>query len=476
MRYDLLIRRGRVIDPRHGRDVRADVGIHGNVIAAVGSDLPTSGADQVLDVDGQWVVPGLIDPHVHVSSEFNGQFAHAMLVKAGVTTALDMAGPVKDVLAIAAKHGTGLNLAILDRIKPGERVADASPTDATIQHVVEESLNNGAFGVKVLGGHYPLTPDATRRIFEAANKAGCWAAFHCGTTETGSNLHGLREAVEILKGLHVHIAHINSYCRGAVKRAEEEALEAIDLLSANPEFMSESYLAVINGTWGKIINGQPESGTCRNSLQQQDYSDDEAGLRQAILDGYARVHARSGDQTVLLTGLDGVAEWEQRGTNTGMSFPVNPPAPRSMLATAKDAAGRFVVDAIATDGGGIPRNDQISSGMRLVQLNMLTPAEFVLKTSWQPATLLGLGDKGHLGDGADADITILDPVRAEARTTVIGGEVVMHEGIVFGRGATILSDRRGVEAVKKHGLVSQVVSLQDSGFYGGREVRAWVAS
>lgn len=73
MRFDLLIRGGRVIDPRHGRDMRADVGIHGSVIAAIGSDLPTSGADQILDVDGQWVVPGLIDPHVHVSSEFNGR-------------------------------------------------------------------------------------------------------------------------------------------------------------------------------------------------------------------------------------------------------------------------------------------------------------------------------------------------------------------------------------------------------------------
>ncbi len=66
-------------------------------------------------------------------------------------------------------------------------------------------------------------------------------------------------------------------------------------------------------------------------------------------------------------------------------------------------------------------------------------------------------------------------MRAEARTTVIGGEVVMHGGIVFGRGVTVLSDERGVEAVTQYGLRSQVVSLQDSGFYGGREKRVWIA-
>lgn len=476
MSFDILIRHGRVIDPQHERDEVADVGVRDGRIVEVGPDLPVAGADRVLDAHGHWVVPGLVDLHVHLSSEFNGAFAHAMLARAGVTTALDMAGPVGDVLDIAAHHGVGLTIAILDRIKPGERIGGSDADRRELARAIDAGLDEGSFGVKILGGHYPLTPDATRATFELAAERACWSAFHCGTTETGSDIRGLREAMTLTEGLRVHIAHINSYCRGAIERAEDEALEAVDLLSARPELVSESYLAVINGTWGTIRDGRPESATSRNALRQGGYEPTEAGLERAILDGFARVHVREGDETVLAVGQVGRDTWLARGTNAGMSFPVNPPAPRLMLATAKRSNGRFVVDAIATDGGGIPRNDQVASGLRLVGLGALTPAEWTLKTSWQPAKLLGLRDKGHLGEGADADVAILDADAARVRTTIAGGRIVMHGGVVMGRGAQVLTTPRGEGAVKERGLNARVQAPGASGLYAAPEEKAWLAS
>lgn len=465
MRYDILIRQGRVVDPKQEFDGVADVAIRDGTIVARGPDLPVAEADLVLEARGAWVVPGLVDMHVHLSSEFNGAFAHAMLARAGVTTALDMAGPVEDVLGIAAKHGAGLTIAVLDRIKPGERVGGSDPTRAELASAMETALDGGAFGAKLLGGHYPLTPEASRSTFELATEYGCWSAFHCGSTETGSDLEGLREAMTLTDGLRVHIAHINSYCRGAIERAEDEALEAIDLLSARPELASEAYLAVINGTWGTIVQGRPESGTCRNALRQGGYDETEMGLERAILDGFAQVHVREGDQTVLAVGTAGRDAWRARGTGTGMSFPVNPPSPRLMLASAKRADGGFVVDAIATDGGGIPRNDQVASGIRLVELGVLTAAEWVLKTSWSPAALLGLDEKGHLGEGADGDVTVLDPDAAKVRTTIANGEIVMHRGVVTGRGTRILTTPRGAAAVASHGLPFTVQQPGSNGLY-----------
>ncbi len=465
MSYDLLIRNGRVLDPTHDLDMIADVGIRSGRIADVGSALPTAQADRILDATGGWVVPGLIDLHVHLSSEFNGAFAHAMLARAGVTTALDMAGPVEDVLEIATNHGAGLSIAILDRIKPGERVASSDPTAAEIRAAIDTALDHGAFGVKILGGHFPLTPPATRIVFEAANELGCWNAFHCGTTETGSNLLGLRESMTLTEGLRAHIAHINSYCRGAIRRAEDEALEAIDLLTERPELVSESYLAVINGTWGNIVNGQVESGTSRNALVQGGFEATEAGLEAAIVAGYAHVHAREGDQTVLLVGSAGVDTWRAHGTFTGMSFPVNPPSPRLMLASAKTSSGRFVVRAIATDGGGIPRNDMVASGLRLVDLGVLTPHEWVIKTAAAPAAMLGLADRGHLGEGAAADVAVLDPGSASVRTTIASGNIVMHGGVVNGKGTRILTTPRGEAAVRARGLEAQVIAEHASGLY-----------
>ncbi len=64
--FDVLLTGGRVIDPRHGHDGIADIGIAAGRIAAVGPDLPRDGAGHIEDVSGLLVVPGLIDLHTHV--------------------------------------------------------------------------------------------------------------------------------------------------------------------------------------------------------------------------------------------------------------------------------------------------------------------------------------------------------------------------------------------------------------------------
>lgn len=473
MKYELLLRGGRVIDPANGLDGRFDVGIRGGKVVAVASHLVAGDADTVLDVTGRLVVPGLIDIHMHASTEFGGQAAHRMLALAGVTTALDMAGPISDVLNIARQYGAGLHIACLNRLKPGELITGADPTNEEVQAAVDFSLDQGAIGIKVLGGHFPLTPEAARRIIARANATGAWVAIHCGTTETGSNLHGLREALQLSEGNRLHVAHINSYCRGVVKDSAEEAMEAIALLQAAPHVISESYLAVINGTWANIVDGVADSGTCRNALVQGGYTITTDGLRQAILAGFARIHVTEGGQTTLQTGAAAVAFWEAAGTRTGVSFPVNGPIPRVMVAAAKDKQGRFVVDALATDGGGIPRNDMISSGLRLVDLEVFSLADFVHKACWAPAQILGLPHKGHLAEGADADITIIDQTAARAETTISAGQVVMHHGLVMGRGTRFLTTSRGAAAVAAAGLEPVVVDLAASAFYQGKEAIRW---
>lgn len=473
MKYDLLLRGGRLVDPANGMDRVLDVGIRGGRVVAVGGGLNATDATEVLDVAGRLVIPGLVDLHMHASSEFNGQVAHKMLALAGVTTALDMAGPIRDVLDVARKDGAGLHIACLNRMKPGELIPDADPNDRAVDTALAASLDHGAIGVKILGGHFPLTPEASRRIIARANAAGVWVSIHCGTTASGSNLLGLREALQLTEKNRLHVPHINSFCRGAVKDSSLEAVEAIELLKQTPNVVSESYLAVINGTWANTVDGEPESGTCRNSLRQGGYAETEAGLRQAILDGFARIHVTAGSQTTLQTGPEAVAIWEAAGTRVGVSFPVNPPMPRIMLAAARDKQGRFVVDALATDGGGIPRNDVVASGLKLVDLEVLSLADFVHKACWAPAQILGLMNKGHLAEGADADIAILDQGQARVETTISAGQVVMHHGVVIGRGTRFLTTSRGAAAVAAAGLQPVVIDLATSAFYEGREAIRW---
>ena len=51
------------------------------------------------------VMPGLIDPHLHLGSMFGSAYGTRMAAAAGVTTCLDMAGPVDEILETSKTCG-----------------------------------------------------------------------------------------------------------------------------------------------------------------------------------------------------------------------------------------------------------------------------------------------------------------------------------------------------------------------------------
>ncbi|MBX3316734.1 MAG: dihydroorotase [Phycisphaeraceae bacterium] len=62
----VLISGGRVIDPASGVDTVQDIAIEDDRIVEIGVKLAKSPADRIIDATGKLVVPGLIDPHVHL--------------------------------------------------------------------------------------------------------------------------------------------------------------------------------------------------------------------------------------------------------------------------------------------------------------------------------------------------------------------------------------------------------------------------
>lgn len=71
--------------------------------------------------------------------------------------------------------------------------------------------------MKLLGGHYPLTPEVSSTLIKTALERRAYVAWHAGTSAHGSNLEGMIEAVQMADGYPLHLAHINAYCRGAIK-------------------------------------------------------------------------------------------------------------------------------------------------------------------------------------------------------------------------------------------------------------------
>lgn len=441
--HDMLLRGGMLVDGTGSAASTRDVAIDGGSIAEVGPELDPGRARHVLDVRGDYVLPGIVDPHVHVSGGFGGAPGFRMMVRGGVTSALDLAGDAASVAQGLAASGCGMSVGTVFPIVPGDTVGGRDPSRAEIDAVLEAQLAAGSIGLKILGGHYPLTPEATRRVIEACAERRAYCAFHAGTTATGSDVRGVEEAIELAGGLPLHLAHVNSYCRGQVEEPVAEAARALRALTSAPSVRSESYLATINGAIAACRDGVPVSDVVKTCLRLGGFTETRAGLEDAIRGGWALIHETAGGEVVLAEAERGVALFQNAGTQIGVSFPVNPAASQLALALARRPDGRFVVDAFSSDGGSLPRNTTLRQAIGLVHAGALTLEDLVDKGCTQPAAMLGLRRKARIAPSFDADVVAADR-SGRTRLVLIGGRVVFADGqFLAPYGGTLLCGPEG---------------------------------
>jgi len=100
-KYDLLLKGGRVVDPRNGLSAVRDVAIVDGRIAAVAAGINPADAFKVVDVSGFYVTPGIIDIHTHVYTGTgergsyagdNSVYPDGFTFRVGVTTVADTGG------------------------------------------------------------------------------------------------------------------------------------------------------------------------------------------------------------------------------------------------------------------------------------------------------------------------------------------------------------------------------------------------
>ncbi len=105
MKVDLAIVGGVVVTS--SGEIRADVAVHQGKIVAVGTELPS--AERILDADGALLLPGGVDPHVHLDLPvagtrsaddfFTGTVAAAL---GGTTCVVDFVTPTREQGLMAA--------------------------------------------------------------------------------------------------------------------------------------------------------------------------------------------------------------------------------------------------------------------------------------------------------------------------------------------------------------------------------------
>lgn len=116
--FDILIRNGRVLDGTGNPWYRADIGIRGDRIVAVGA-LGNAKAATIVDANDRFVSPGFIDVHSHAGPGLlTDALKHAQPVLGqGITTVLvnpDGGGPVgiAEQRGTYGKQGLGLNVGL----------------------------------------------------------------------------------------------------------------------------------------------------------------------------------------------------------------------------------------------------------------------------------------------------------------------------------------------------------------------------
>ncbi len=197
-RYDLLIRHGTVIDGTGAARQRADVGIRGRQIAALGNLARDSGREEI-DATGLVVAPGFIDSHTHDDRYLRLDPQMPAKLSQGVTTVvtgncgislapwrpapgqvvpppLDLLGNAPeafaftrfaDYLAELDRHPAAVNAACLvghttlraATMPTLDRAADEGEI-AAMRGLLREALEAGAIGLST-GAAYPAAMPAT---------------------------------------------------------------------------------------------------------------------------------------------------------------------------------------------------------------------------------------------------------------------------------------------------------------------------
>jgi len=183
--YDLLLKGGHVIDPKNGINARRDVAIAGGKIAVVAENIPAARARKVVDVSSLYVVPGLVDIHVHVfageGSEYTGEYSvfpddHSF--RNGVTTVVDTGSAgwrnFADFKRRTIDRSRTRVLAFLNIVGKGMGGAvEQDTSDMDPKRTAEAALANKQFVVGIKTAHY-AGPDwtAVDRAVEAGKIAG----------------------------------------------------------------------------------------------------------------------------------------------------------------------------------------------------------------------------------------------------------------------------------------------------------------
>ena len=382
MDMKLLIKNGRVIDPEQNRDGIFDILVIGGTITKIGQDL-NADADTVIDATGKWVVPGLIDVHVHLREP---GFEHKETIETGARSAarggftticcMPNTNPPIDNIEIVEFINTKAKQANLINVLPIGAITKGQSGTELIE--IGKMRKAGICAVSE-DGKSVMDSGLLKKAMIEAKKHNLPMLSHCedmtlagGSMNEGENSHRLgikgigNDAEDVITardiilakhtGVKLHLCHVSTAMSlGIIRFAKSMGVKVTGETAPH-------YFALTDDRV-KIDDPNAKMSPPLRTKKDQD------AMKKALQDG-----------TIDIIATDH--------------------APHH--ADEKNVAFEKAPFGIV----GLETSFAISY-TELVETGLLTPMALIAKMSTNPAKLMGI-DKGSLAQGKVADITIID--------------------------------------------------------------------
>ena len=378
-----LIRNGRVIDPASGKDGIYDILVEDGMIAGVDASIP-KGDNDIIDAAGCFVMPGLVDLHVHFREP---GFEYKETIKTG---------------SMAAAHGGVTTVFPMPNTKP---VIDSVDMYDKVQTIIDR---DAVVNVHQVASVTLRQQGETPVDVAALKKAGCIAISEDGKSVMNSQVY--REA---MKAAAAEDVLVMAHC---------EDKNLVNGGALNEGVASRRYH--VNG----ITNAVEDVIVARDILLSK-----ETGCRLHLC------HCSTADSVKLIKaakdeGLKVTGEvcphhfmlCDEDIIEDNADYKMNPPLrSRADMEAVREGLRNGTMDVISTDHAPHSAEEKAKpigaapfgiTGIEtslcltytgLVLTGILTPMQMVEKMSYNPAKIAGI-DRGTLLPGRPAEIIIVN--------------------------------------------------------------------
>ena len=501
--FDLVLEGGLVIDGTGAEVFPADVAVRDGLIVEVG-DLSNRTAETRIDVDGDVVAPGFIDPHTHSRGSIFEIPTADNFVLQGVTTlvegndgssplhigawydSLTSAGGTTPNFAMFVGHGT-----LRSEVMGTE---DRPPSDAEMERMKEllaDAMEDGALGLSTGLFYLPGSFASTEEVIELARVAAEHGGIYIShmRNEGDGVFESIRETIRIgreaeipVQMTHHKIGAWRNFGRASESLAliEEARAGGVDITyDQYPYTASSTGLSAIIPRWAQEGDGLAgrlrDPGTRARVVEEMiewvemrfagdpskiqlvscDFEDDNAAFPEEMAGlTLADVLVARDDPATPEAVADLILEIDAAGGCGAIFHGFDERDVQTLLTGEHGMIGSD--GSLVRYGEASPHPRGYGTFPRVLgryvrELGVIYFEEAVRRMTSAPAHRLGFHDRGRIAPGMVADITVFDPETVVDRATFqnphqypVGIRFVFVNGVLVARDGRVTGERPGV--------------------------------